>query len=270
MIQFQDQEIAMDAIDAPVAPLRESIDPEYLARLADSMGTTGLLQPIGLRGPSPAGRYEVVWGDCRSRAARMLGWPSIDARVCDWSNTPGEARAAENLQRHDLNPREEAREVKRLRDEGHAIAHIARLLRRSVGWIEARVELMTWPTDLQDRVARGELPMSSARLLSEITHEAYRASLLDEVKRTGATAPIISTWVAHYRADEDRIIRNHETVEQIMGRREAFVILFDCECCGKRYDSQQSVLLRICAGCKQSLDDERREEARERAQAERT
>jgi ParB/RepB/Spo0J family partition protein len=259
MIQFRDEEIAMDAIDPPAAPLRESIDPEYLGRLADSMATTGLLQSIGLRGPSPERRYEVVWGDCRSRAARMLKWPSIPARVCDWSTPPGEARAAENLQRHDLNPREEARECKRLYDEGKPIAQVARTLRRSIGWVESRIELLRWPQDLQDRVAAGELPMSSARLLAEIDHDGYRADLLREIARTGATAPIVSTWLAHYQADRERIIRNNDTVEQIVARREAFVIMFDCEVCAKRADTRESVLLRICSDCKQTLDDEKRE-----------
>lgn len=263
MIQFRDEEIAIDAIDRPAAPLRESIDPDYLGRLADSMATTGLLQSIGLRGPSPTRRYEIVWGDCRTMAARRLGWPSIPARVCDWSVAPGEARAAENMQRFDLNPREEAREVKRLRDEGQPLVAIARILRRSIGWVESRVELLSWPADLQDRVARGELTMSTARILSEIDHDGYRNELLDEIKRTGATAPIVSTWLAHYQADRDRIIRNNDTVEQIIGRREAFVILFNCEVCARQADTQQSILLRICASCKQTLDEERNDAARE-------
>lgn len=259
MIQFRDEEVAIDAIDRPSVPLREQIDPSYIGRLADSMATTGLLQSIGLRGPSPVGRYEIVWGDCRTFAARQLGWPSIPARVCDWTVAPGEARAAENMQRENLNPREEAREVKRLRDEGQPLAAIARILRRSDTWVASRVELLQWPNDLQDRVARGELTMSTARLLSGIDHEGYREELLNEIKRTGATAPVVSMWVAHYEADRDRIIRNHDTVEQIIGRRESFVILFNCEVCAKRADTQLSVLLRICQDCKQTLDEEKRQ-----------
>jgi ParB/RepB/Spo0J family partition protein len=259
MIQFQDGRVMLDNVDRPAVPLRESISEEYIGDLADSMATTGLLQPIGLRGPSPAGRYEIVWGDCRTMAARRLGWAHIDARVCAWSISPGEARAAENLHRSDLNPREEAREVARLRAEGVPLVGIARILRRSIGWVEARVELMTWPQDLQDRVARAELSMSAARLLAEIDHDGYRASLLDEIKRTGASAPVISTWLAHYQADRERIIRNTETIEQIITRREAFIVMFDCECCGDRRDSRESVLLRICQKCARTLNDEKRE-----------
>jgi ParB family chromosome partitioning protein len=266
MIQFRDEEVAIDAIDRPSAPLREQIDPEYIGRLADSIGSIGLLQPVGLRGPFTNGRYEVVWGDCRTQAVRLLGWPSIPARVCDASVLPGDARAAENLQRQELNPREEANEVKRLHDEGKPLVHIARTLRRSVTWVESRLELLRWPIDVQDRVARGELTMSAARLLGEIDHDSYRASLLDEIRRTGASSNIIAVWVAHYHADRERIIRNQETVEQIMGRREVFQIMFDCECCGARKDTRVSVLLRICDTCKQTLDDEKAESARAQAQ----
>ncbi len=263
MIHFKDQLLPLDILDAPAAPLRESIDDNYLGELADSMATTGLLQPIGARGPNDAGRYEVVWGDCRTRAAKMLRWTVIPARVCEWSSQPHEARAAENLHRSDLNPREEARECMRLRREGQSIAATARIMRRSVAWIESRLDLLTWPADIQDRVASGELTMSAARLLAEIDHDSYRLELVNEARRTGASSAVIATWLAHYTADRDRIIRNTETVEQIMSRREAFVILFTCECCGNQGDHRTSVLLRVCPSCARTLDDMKAESAAE-------
>lgn len=258
MIQFRDQLLMLDILDAPAAPLRESISDDYLGELADSMATTGLLQPIGARGPSPLGRYEVVWGDCRTRAARMLNWDAIPARVCAWDVSPGEARAAENLHRADLNPREEAREVARLRAEGQPMAAIARTLRRSVGWVESRVELLTWPADIQNRVADGSMTMSAGRLLAEIDHEGYRASLIEEARRTGASSPVISVWLAHYQADRDRIIRNDDTVTEIMNRRETFRVMFECACCYEQHDTTDSVLLRVCGACSRALEDQRK------------
>src|SRR6267142_4191895 len=101
MIQFQDAEIAVDAIDDPSVPARESVDQVALGELADNMSANGLLQYIGVRGPSPGGRYEVVWGHRRTMAARILQWPTITARVCPWDTEPLEARAAETLIRAD-------------------------------------------------------------------------------------------------------------------------------------------------------------------------
>lgn len=260
MIQFQDVAVPLDAIDPPAVPLRESFDPQALGELADDLANNGLLQPIGLRGPSPGGRYEVVWGDRRSRAARMLDWTTIPARVCEWATPPELARIAENLQRADLNPREEARAIEALRKQGRPVAEIARLMRRSVGWVDARLELLTWPVELADQVAAGALSFAVARLLAEIDHTEYRSSLVHEAQRSGATAAVVSVWLAHYQVDRDRIIRNAETVEQVIGRRETFIVKYLCESCSEERDSRESVLLRICPDCLANLRQAQREE----------
>lgn len=258
MIPWQDAEIALDAIDEPTKALREDFDPVDLGALIDDMAANGLLQPIGLRGPDPRARYETVWGHRRLLAARALGWTTIPARICDYREPPTLARLAENFHRTDLNPREEARAVADLIAEGRPIVEIARLLRRSVSWIEARRALLTWPTDLQDAVAAGALPLRSAALLAEIDHQEYRNDLITEAHRTGATAATIGVWVAHYAADRDRIITNRETITEIVNRREAFRVMFTCEACDIEYDTRDSVLLRVCSNCKRALDEERR------------
>jgi ParB/RepB/Spo0J family partition protein len=267
MIPFTDRRLVLDLLDEPDEAARESIDPTKLGELADDIAVNGLLQPIGARGPSPEGRYEIVWGHRRYLACRMLQLTELPARVCPWPTDPALARIAENFHRVDLNPREEARAVCALRGQGKPLAEIARILRRSIGWVETRVELMSWPQELQDAVARGDLPMNTARLLAEVDHDQYRTSLVEEVKRTGASAPIVSTWLAHYVADRERIIRNTETVEQIVTRREDFIVLFQCECCGDRKDTRESSLIRICRNCNATLAEERRNAATEAHQA---
>jgi len=97
LIQFHDRALAVDSIDEPAAPSREAMDPMALGALADDMAVNGLLQPIGARGPNEHGRFEVVWGHRRLMAARILHWPGIAARVCEWSVDPLVARLSENL-----------------------------------------------------------------------------------------------------------------------------------------------------------------------------
>jgi len=265
LIQFHDRALAVDSIDEPAAPSREAMDPMALGALADDMAVNGLLQPIGARGPNEHGRFEVVWGHRRLMAARILHWPGIAARVCEWSVDPLVARLSENLIRADLNAREEARQVAELRARGKPLAEIARIMRRSVGWIDARLELLTWPTELQDRVVSGELAFAVARQLAEVDHEAYRAELVAEAIRTGAPAATVSIWLAHYAADRDRIIRNRETVSEIVGRRETFQVMCTCEVCRTQADSKQTVLLRVCPRCVNALREQQIEEDRERA-----
>jgi len=165
----------------------------------------------------------------------------------------------ENFQRTDLNPREEALAIQKLHDERRPIVEIARLVRRSVSWVSARLELLSWPADLQSAVAAGALPLRSAALLAEIDHQEYRRDLIDETHRTGATAATIGVWVAHYAADRERIIRNRETVQEILERRETFRVLFTCECCDAEEDTQRSMLLRVCASCARALIESKHE-----------
>jgi len=263
MIPFTDKPLPLDVLDEPAEALRESIDPGALGDLADDIAVNGLLQPVGARGPSPTGRYEIVWGHRRFLACRMAQLTTIPARVCPWPTAPELARLAENFHRVDLNPREEARAVAALRGQGKPLAEIARILRRSIAWVNTRVELLDWPQELQDAVATGEMPMATARILAEVDHDSYRASLIEEVRRTGATAPVVSTWLAHFVADRERIIRNTETVEQIVTRREEFIVLFACECCGERRDTRESSLIRICRNCARTLTEEKNDAARE-------
>jgi ParB/RepB/Spo0J family partition protein len=261
MILWQDESLPVDAIDEPIVPLREQIDPTELHALIDDMAANGLLQPVGARGPNQHGRYEVVWGHRRLLAARALSWTTIPARTCPLGTDPVLARLAENFHRHDLNPREEARAIGALRSAGRAVVDIAHILRRSVSWVESRIDLLRWPDDLQEQVARGELTMRAASLLADIDNDGYRQELIGEAKRTGATAATIGVWLAHYTADRERIITNRETITEILERREQFRVMFVCECCEEEKDSRESVLLRVCTHCKRTLDEEKRASA---------
>jgi len=265
MIHFSDVDLPLDALDDPAAPSREQIDPAALGELTDSLGINGLLQPIGARGPSPEGRYEVIWGHRRAQAARLLQWATIRARVCEWSHDPLEARLVENLLRVDLNPREEANAISVFLARGKPIAEIARMMRKSVGWVDARRELLSWPVELQDRVARGELTFAVARLLADVDHAGYRKELLDEAVRTNANAPTVSVWLAHYASDKERIIRNQETIEQFVERRETFTVLCLCESCREQVDTRSTSILRMCARCVSELREAQLAEDRERA-----
>jgi ParB family chromosome partitioning protein len=250
---MQDCEAALDRIDPPENAARESIDPDKLADLADDMLANGLLQRVGLRGPSPTGRYEVVWGDRRTRAARQLGWRTIPARLAPWDTNPAAMRAAENNVREALNPREEARQVKELLDAGVPIPNIRRTLRRSEAWIEQRLALLSWPEDVQQAVAEGRVPLTVARQLVKIDNDLYRLDLIREAVRTGATERTAIVWAAAYEADRSRIDVNRATVQELVERRDSFQIVSECESCEDRVDIRTTRLIRICSACSAEL-----------------
>jgi len=243
------QRIRLGLIDEPGHRLRDAIAPESLGELADSMAAEGLHQPLGVRGPNSAGRYEVVWGHRRLLAARLLCWPDVPARVFPAAYDPLLAAVSENLQRTDLNPLEEARAVAAFQERGKPLAEIQRLFRRSMPWVQSRIDLLHFPPDVQAAVGAGRLTLAVARELATIDHDTYRGQLVAEAERTGATSRTAEVWTAHYRADRDRIIANTITVEDVIARREAWKIYVACELCEEDTPYEETRGLRACRPC---------------------
>ena len=98
---------------------RTRMDEGALAELADSIRAQGIMQPILVR-PVDAlkGRYEIIAGERRFRAAQLAGLTEVPVLVKEVADEHAAAMALiENIQREDLNPLEEAHGVKRLLDE---------------------------------------------------------------------------------------------------------------------------------------------------------
>jgi ParB/RepB/Spo0J family partition protein len=241
-------------IDEPARPLRDVIDSERLGELMDDIASNGLLQPVGVRGPSPADRFTIIWGHRRFLAVRALRWPSVEARVFPWSYDPLAAMAAENLQRADLNPVEEARLVKRMHEAGQPLAQIARVLRRGAAWVRERLDLLGYPEDVQSAVLAKHLTLAAAAELARVDHESYRLSLIEEAHRTGANAATVSLWVAHFHADRARIVSNEATVEEIFQRRESWTIHVMCDSCRVQVDYRSTRTYRFCSTCSAEVD----------------
>lgn len=248
-LYVREELLELGSIDPPADPLRDRLDPETLGQLADSMAAEGLHQSIGVRGPNDAGRYEVIWGHRRFEAAKLLGWARIPAKVHGPGTDPLLARASENLQRDAMSPMEEARAVARFIEAGQPRAAVARLLRRSVPWVDSRLDLLTLPPDLAEAVDTKRLSMAVAHELRAIDHEGYRRQLIEEAKNSGATAQVAAVWAAHWAKDRARLIANHATVEQILGEAKAFRITVNCEGCEENVDIARTGLLRLCPDC---------------------
>lgn len=247
------QQVPLPLIDEPARALRESISEEALGELADSMAAEGLHQPIGLSGPDASGRYRIIWGHRRYLAARLLRWDQIAAKVVRTDGDSLLAAVSENLQRADLSPLEEAHAIERFRERGESLSAIARQFRRSAAWVQTRLDLLSLPGDLQDTIRRGTLTLSVADALRRIDHLDYRAELIAEAERTGATAATVAVWVAHYEADKPRIVNNLLTVKEIAARREAWKIVYACDACHAEVDYEATTSWRLCASCSQDI-----------------
>ncbi len=145
---------------------RTRMDEGSLYELAESIKAQGIMQPILVR-PVGAGRYEIIAGERRSRAARLAGLTEVPVLVKD---VPDEAAAAmaliENIQREDLNPLEEAQGLQRLTSEfGLTHEQAAQAVGRSRSAASNLLRLLNLAEPVQSMLMAGDLDMGHARAL---------------------------------------------------------------------------------------------------------
>ena len=145
---------------------RTRMDEGSLYELAESIKAQGIIQPILVRQVGP-GRYEIIAGERRLRAARLAGLDEVPVLVKD---VPDEAAAAmaliENIQREDLNPLEEAQGLKRLTDEfGLTHEQAAQAVGRSRSAASNLLRLLNLTEPVQQMLMAGDIDMGHARAL---------------------------------------------------------------------------------------------------------
>jgi ParB family chromosome partitioning protein len=160
------QTIAIDRLRPGKYQPRTKMDAESLAELALSIREQGIMQPILVR-PVDGGRFEIVAGERRWRAAQQAGLREIPALV---KNVPDQAALAvaliENIQREDLNPLEEAKGLQRLIDE-FGLTHdtAAKAVGRSRSAVTNLLRLNALAPPVQEYLLAGALEMGHARAL---------------------------------------------------------------------------------------------------------
>jgi len=145
---------------------RTRMDEGSLYELAESIKAQGVMQPVLVR-PLSGGRYEIIAGERRARAAKLAGLDEVPVLVKD---VPDESAAAmsliENIQREDLNPLEEAHGLKRLTDEfGLTHEMAAQAVGRSRSAASNLLRLLHLTEPVQQMLMAGDIDMGHARAL---------------------------------------------------------------------------------------------------------
>lgn len=145
---------------------RGHFDERGLEELAHSLREVGMLQPIVVR-PADGGRYEIIAGERRFRAARLAGLEEVPAVVRATHDADLLTEAlVENIHRADLNPLEEAAAYQQLLDDfGVTHDQLAGKLGKSRPAISNALRLLTLPAALQAHVSSGTLSAGHARAL---------------------------------------------------------------------------------------------------------
>jgi ParB family chromosome partitioning protein len=162
--------IKLDQIDENPYQTRRAFEEAALQELADSIRVNGVVQPIVVR-LSSAGRFTLVLGERRCRAAKLAGELTIPAIVRQISNQQAaEMTVVENLQRQDLNCLEQANAFARLsRDFGLTQEQIGQRTGCARASVANYMRLLRLPSEVQEYLTDGRLGFSEARVLLQLT-----------------------------------------------------------------------------------------------------
>lgn len=153
---------------------RRTFTQEQLDDLANSIRTKGVLQPLIVR-PSPkqTGKYEIVAGERRWRAAQMAKLHELPVLIREFDDLEVlEVAIIENIQREDLNPVEEAAGFRQLMDKfGHTQEALAEALGKSRSHIANQMRLLQLPSSVLDLLSAGKLSAGHARALITSDHQ---------------------------------------------------------------------------------------------------
>ncbi len=158
--------LALDKIQRGVYQPRRDMDQASLEELASSIRSQGVIQPIVVR-PVDMGRYEIIAGERRWRAAQLAGLTEIPTCVRDVPDDAAIAMALiENIQREDLNPIEEATALQRLMDEFDLTQQkAAEVVGKSRTTVTNLLRLIKLTPEVKRMLEYGDLEMGHARAL---------------------------------------------------------------------------------------------------------
>ena len=150
---------------------RQDFDEAAIAELADSIRQHGLIQPIVVR-PREEG-YQIVAGERRWRACRMLGMSDVPVVVKDFTDEEtAQIALIENIQRQDLNPVEEAAAYRALMDEyGMTQEALSKAVGKSRSAIANSVRLLNLPDEIVEMLRKGKLSAGQAKAIASADSE---------------------------------------------------------------------------------------------------
>lgn len=190
--------------DNPFQPRREFSEPE-IASLAESLKEHDMLQPILVRVVD--GRYQLISGERRLRAARLAGWATVPARVREADDRlVAELAIVENLQRKDLNPIEKALSFKRYLDEHRCTQEdLAKRLKIDRSTIANLMRLLELPKSVLESLRTGEITAGHARALLPLGDEREQKEFCTRIGRDGLSVREVERLVAERLAEEEAV-----------------------------------------------------------------
>ncbi len=216
--ELKPQEVAIKSITANPFQPRQQFNEEKLQELAESIKEYGIVQPLVVRKKGKG--YELVAGERRLRAAKMAGKTEVPVIVRDYDDAKMmEIALIENIQRHDLNPIEEAQGLRRLMSEfGLTQEQTAAKVGRSRVAVTNILRLLNLNQAVQDMLSDGRLNMGQAKQLLGLPKEEQQLTVAQAIVDNGWSSRMTEEVVR--RLKEGKQIKvTREIVETIVEKK---------------------------------------------------
>ena len=194
----------INLVDANPYQPREDFDSEKINELAQSLNEHGLLQPTVVREKSD-GRYELVSGERRLRAALQVGWQQIPAMIIQVDDTDSAILSlVENVQRKDLNAIEKAKSFKRLMKAGGCTQEeLAKSLSLDRSTVANLIRLLDLPQDLQAAIREDKISAAHGRALLPLKDPQLQREFVDRIINEHLSAHQVEDMVRDFLNSEE-------------------------------------------------------------------
>lgn len=239
--------MAIDEIIVPESQVRQYFDPDKLEQLAESIEQHGVLEPLLI---TP--QKELIAGERRLRASKMVGLTQLPVKILDVSDTEAKALAiVENLQREDLNPVEETEgilellQLKLKREKEEVISLLYKMHKRdnnviisevetvkntfkslgSFKWqsfVVNRLRLLNLPESILSAIRQGKIEYTKGITIGRIKDEKFRDKLLEEAIADNLSLNEIKQRIAGIKNNGSTDYSNLSTDELIQDLRQTY------------------------------------------------
>ncbi len=199
--------LPINSVNPCASQPRKYFSEEQLQELASSIKEKGIIQPLVVRpiGHISKGQYEIVAGERRWRAAKMLGLDSVPTVIRHYSDADAMTIALiENIQRENLNPIEEAQALALLKEQySLSQEELARSLGKSRSGLANTLRLLNLPQKMRDLVFEGKLSAAHGRTLLALHNTALQEELAQRIIQANLSVRDAENIVVYANAHQE-------------------------------------------------------------------